>query len=110
MSNYLRKLVSGKRRRLKKDGIDLDITYITKKVLAMSYPASGFESLYRNSISDVTNYLDREHPDHYKVYNMSNREYKVQAFERSVDYKWEDHHSPCIDVLFQACDDMLMFL
>lgn len=51
--NYFRKLVSGKRNRLKTHKYDLDITYVTPKVCGMSFPASGFEKVYRNNINDV---------------------------------------------------------
>jgi len=51
--NYLRKLVSGKRHRLKYSKYDLDITYVTKRICGMSFPASGFEQVYRNNINDV---------------------------------------------------------
>lgn len=51
--DWLRKIVSGKRNRCIKDEFDLDITYITKRVLAMSFPASGFETMYRNNIGNV---------------------------------------------------------
>lgn len=59
--NWLRKKVSGKRNRLKQGEYDLDITYITERILAMSFPATGFESCYRNSMSDVSRYLDERH-------------------------------------------------
>ena len=51
--DWLRKIVSGNRRRFKDEDYNLDITYITSRVLAMSFPASGFEKMYRNNISDV---------------------------------------------------------
>jgi phosphatidylinositol-3,4,5-trisphosphate 3-phosphatase/dual-specificity protein phosphatase PTEN len=44
--NWIRKKVSGKRNRLKEGEYDLDITYITDRIMAMSYPATGFESMY----------------------------------------------------------------
>ena len=54
--NFIRKLVSGKRRRYQDMNFDLDITYITSRVIAMSFPASGMvESSYRNPISKVRN-------------------------------------------------------
>ena len=53
--NYLRKLVSGKRNRMKVQKYDLDITYITKRVCGMSFPATGIERVYRNDINDVKN-------------------------------------------------------
>jgi hypothetical protein len=51
--DWLRKIVSGKRNRFKDNDYDLDLTYITNRVLAMSFPASGIEKLYRNSIQKV---------------------------------------------------------
>ena len=77
----------------------------------MSFPASGFESFYRNSISDVQRFLDEKHNGNYLVFNMSGRDYNKEHFFGKVeDYDWEDHHSPCIDVLFRACDSMYKFL
>ena len=54
--DWLRKIVSGKRNRFKNDTYDLDITYITNRVIAMSFPATGMEQMYRNSISDVRSF------------------------------------------------------
>jgi len=51
--NFLRKIVSGKRKRLQTEKYDLDITYVTERVCGMSFPASGFEKCYRNNINDV---------------------------------------------------------
>jgi len=50
----LKEKVSGKRKRYKDHRFNLDLTYITDWVIAMSYPASGlFERTYRNSIKEV---------------------------------------------------------
>jgi len=65
---------------LKEEGYNLDITYITERVIAMSYPATGFEVMYRNKLSDVSKYLDTKHEDHYRVYNLSNRPYNDSKF------------------------------
>lgn len=76
--NWLRCKVSGKRNRFKDDKYNLDITYITPKVLAMSFPASGWESCYRNKIGNVVKFLDEKHKGHYRVYNLSNRTYNYK--------------------------------
>jgi phosphatidylinositol-3,4,5-trisphosphate 3-phosphatase/dual-specificity protein phosphatase PTEN len=56
--NYLRKIVSGKRRRFQDGQYDLDITYITSRIIAMSFPATGYiETTYRNPIHDVIHYI-----------------------------------------------------
>ena len=53
--NYLRKIVSGKRRRFKEGEYDLDMTYITTRVIAMSFPGqSSIELMYRNPATQVT--------------------------------------------------------
>lgn len=43
----LRNLVSQDKNRYKDANFDLDLTYITKQVIAMSLPASGVERTYR---------------------------------------------------------------
>ena len=41
-----------KNNRYTQDNFDLDLTYITARVIGMSYPAKGtFEKIYRNSVS-----------------------------------------------------------
>ncbi len=54
--DWLRKIVSGKRNRFKDDTYNLDVTYITPRILAMSFPASGLEVMYRNNMNDVRTY------------------------------------------------------
>ena len=51
--NSIRKLVSGTRRRYNEGDYSLDLTYITPRLVAMGYPSTGFESLYRNPVEKV---------------------------------------------------------
>lgn len=50
MIDFLREKVSGKKKRLINEQYNLDLTYVTKRMIAMSYPGEGFEGLYRNPI------------------------------------------------------------
>lgn len=75
MMDWLRCKVSGKKVRYKDDSYNLDITYITDRIMAMSFPASGLESCYRNKIGDVAKFLKEHHGTNYRVINLSNRKY-----------------------------------
>ena len=50
----------------------------------MSFPAEGAESMFKNHIDDVRNYLEARHRNSYAVYNLSQRSYRVAKFENRV--------------------------
>ena len=54
---------------------DLDLTYITERIIAMSFPATGMQSAYRNSLKDVAKMLKTKHQESYMVstYNFTLR-------------------------------------
>ncbi|KAL4442226.1 hypothetical protein ABPG74_009244 [Tetrahymena malaccensis] len=109
--NFLREIVSGPKNRMKEDGYNLDLTYVCPRVIAMSYPASGVESVYRNPIDKVTKFIKSKHQNNFLVFNLSGRMYNYAKFEDQVlDFQWEDHHSPPIHTLFLICQKMQMFL
>eukprot|EP01062_Namystynia_karyoxenos_P011901 TRINITY_DN14276_c0_g1_i3.p1 TRINITY_DN14276_c0_g1~~TRINITY_DN14276_c0_g1_i3.p1 ORF type:complete len:709 (+),score=223.20 TRINITY_DN14276_c0_g1_i3:260-2386(+) len=86
--------VSKGRRRLVADGYDLDLAYVTPRVLAMSWPGSGVEQFFRNSINTVSSYLDKFHPDCYKVYNLcKERGYDTAPFHGRVERVMMDDHN-----------------
>lgn len=101
---FIRKLVSGKRRRFTEDDINLDLTYITPQIIAMSYPSSGLESMYRNPIEKVSAFLNERHGQKYWIINTSER-YTYNGAKyfggRVTSYHWPDHHGPPFNVIFQ---------
>lgn len=68
---YLRNLVSKKRRRMLVDGYDLDMSYITDRLLAMSFPAERMRAVYRNPLWQVKSVLEMRHQGHYKVHILN---------------------------------------
>ena len=109
--NYVREIVSGQKNRLKDGVYNLDLTYVCPRVIAMSFPACGVEITYRNDIDDVSSFLKERHNDECLIYNCSNRQYNYQKFFNKVlEYKWEDHHSPPIHMLFDICYSISLHL
>ena len=83
-SDAIRGKVSKKKLRWKADGFDLDLTYVTDNIIAMGYPSSGTEGLFRNNLKDVQRFFSRRHPTAYKLYNLcSERAYDPAKFEGS---------------------------
>ncbi|CAI5745712.1 unnamed protein product [Peronospora destructor] len=107
----LRAAVSGSRVRFVRDGFDLDLTYITPKLIAMGYPASGVEKTYRNDINEVATFLNSRHPNAYRVYNLSERKYDYNKFEgRVCECGFPDHHPPPLQLLLDIMNDMIQWV
>jgi phosphatidylinositol-3,4,5-trisphosphate 3-phosphatase/dual-specificity protein phosphatase PTEN len=109
--NYLRTIVSGKKKRFIDEKYNLDLSYITSRIIAMAFPASGIEKIYRNSIDSVSKFLKERHKENYIVINLSGKKYDYSKFNnRVLEYEWVDHHAPPLKILFQICEKIQKFL
>jgi len=108
----LRKLVGVHRRRYKKDGFDLDLTYITPSVIAMSLPSVGAEANYRNPIDDVVRFFSTYHKQQFLIFNLcAERAYDIELFGGRVERLLvEDHNPPLFDMLLQFINRAESFL
>ncbi|XP_023312590.1 cyclin-G-associated kinase-like, partial [Anoplophora glabripennis] len=95
---------------------DLDISYVTSRIIVMPFPSEGFESTYRtNHIEDVRLFLDSRHPNFkYSVYNLSHRPYQGKFGQaRIVDcsFAYPEHFkAPLLNSLYQLCEDIFQYL
>ncbi|XP_055593558.1 phosphatidylinositol 3,4,5-trisphosphate 3-phosphatase and dual-specificity protein phosphatase PTEN isoform X3 [Uranotaenia lowii] len=111
MTNAIRVAVSKNRHRYKKDGFDLDLSYINERIIAMGYPAEKVESFYRNKIDDVHKMLEMKHHGCYKVYNLcSERSYDAKRFPSYSVYPFKDHNPPDIELITAFCRDVDEYL
>lgn len=116
LTSFVRRLVSGPKARFKDEklGVDLDLAYLTDRIIMMGYPASGVESLYRNDGDDVRKFLDHRHGKNYWVFNfcpLNENSYPASLFDGRVSrYPFPDHHAPPLAILALATREMDIYL
>ncbi|GAM17605.1 hypothetical protein SAMD00019534_007800 [Acytostelium subglobosum LB1] len=108
MSSILRNAVSKQKRRYQKDGYDLDLSYITPRIIAMGFPSEKMEGVFRNPMKEVVKFLDHKHKDHFKVYNLcSERDYDHSKFYGRVGhFPFDDHNAPEFSLIEKFCQDV----
>ena len=98
-----RKAVSGKKRRYIKNGFDLDLVYLTDRIIVHGFPAVGIEHIYRNPRYEIKRLLDTYHTNHYKVFNFCcepGRGYDPDVYEGRVErYPFKDHNTPPLETM-----------
>jgi len=109
----LRGLVGeGKYRRFQDGSYDLDLAYITDRLIGMSAPASGFvEAAFRNDFSTLRLFLEERHGGHYRVYNLcSERGEDVELWSNATAgvewYPVDDHNPGPLEQLQAFCDSV----
>lgn len=114
MAAFLKKrLVGGRTKRFQADRA-MDCDYITDRIIAMSFPYSGVRSLLpdRNNISSVKAFLDTNHGDAYKLYNLSEKKaYKASLFDdRVTACPISSVQAPNLQKIREVCQDMMEWL
>jgi len=95
------------------NGLSLDLTYITDRIVAMGYPAHGkFKKHVRNNVNDVAQFLQTYHAKKYMVFNLALEvPYDFSRFEnRVMCFGFHDHCAPPLELLIRvvhAIDDWL---
>ena len=80
ISVFAKRIVSQNKLRFQEGDFDLDLSYITDRVIAMSFPTCeqgeakrllpNIEGIWRNQMSEVVRFLETYHPAKYKVFSI----------------------------------------
>jgi len=114
-ANFVKRLVSKQKRRYQDTEFDLDMSYITEKVIAMGFPSTGLEIMYRNSLSDIIKFFHVRHKDQVKVYNLcleKDRIYNKNIFPNIEVglFPAADHNPSPIKLILEFCIDICFYL
>lgn len=86
--------------------VSLDLSHITDQVIVCSCPTVGStKTIYTNSLADLLHYLDTNHSEHWRIWNLRLEDdggYDVSSLvlADSLSYvPWPDHQSPPFELL-----------
>ena len=114
-ANFFKRIVSKQKRRFQDSSYDLDMSYITEKVIAMGYPSTGMETLYRNSLTDIIRFFCDRHHNEVKVYNLcleKDRIYNKNTFPHCKVglFPATDHNPSPIKLILEFCIDLCLYI
>eukprot|EP00299_Pterocystis_sp_00344_P008182 c3001_g1_i1.p1 GENE.c3001_g1_i1~~c3001_g1_i1.p1 ORF type:complete len:549 (-),score=104.33 c3001_g1_i1:58-1704(-) len=106
----IRALVSKKKRRFKTEAFNLDLSYITDRIIAMGFPSEDSEGLFRNPMDQVVRFFESRHSGHYRVYNLCSepdRKYDHSKFPTGqvTEMGFDDHNPPPFLLIETFCKD-----
>ena len=109
-----RKAVSGTKVRFEKESFDLDLTYLSDRILVHGFPAVGVEHIYRNPRYEIRRFLDTKHQDRYKMFNFCcepGRGYDPEVFHGRVErYPFKDHNTPPLETMVQFAESAKVWM
>ncbi|ERE90717.1 tensin-3 [Cricetulus griseus] len=86
------------------DSHELDLTYVTERIIAVSFPARCSEESYLHSLQEVTRMLKSKHGDNYLVLNLSEKRYDLTKLNPKImDVGWPELHAPPLDKMCTIC-------
>ncbi|XP_005998112.1 tensin-1 isoform X2 [Latimeria chalumnae] len=86
---------------------DLDLIYITERIISVSFSTSADEQTYRSNLKEVAQMLKSKHGDNYLLFNLSEKRNDISKLNPKVlDFGWPDLHAPALDKICSICKAM----
>uniref|UniRef100_A0A673GVT8 Tensin-1-like n=1 Tax=Sinocyclocheilus rhinocerous TaxID=307959 RepID=A0A673GVT8_9TELE len=86
------------------ENYEVDLVYITERIISVSFPSNVEEPSYSGNIKEVATMLRSKHGDNYLVrpQNSITLSTKISV----LDFGWPDHHAPALDKICSICKAM----
>ncbi|XP_075009053.1 tensin-1 isoform X6 [Calonectris borealis] len=86
---------------------ELDLVYITERIIAVSYPSAAEEQSFCSNLREVAHMLKSKHGDNYVLFNLSERRHDISKLHPKVlDFGWPDLHTPALEKICSICKAM----
>ncbi|XP_044770768.1 tensin-2 isoform X3 [Neomonachus schauinslandi] len=90
---------------------DLDLTYVTERILAAAFPTRPDEQRHRGHLRELAHVLQSKHRDKYLLFNLSEKRHDLTRLNPKVqDFGWPELHAPPLDKLCSICKAMETWL
>uniref|UniRef100_A0AAQ5ZHQ8 Tensin 1b n=1 Tax=Amphiprion ocellaris TaxID=80972 RepID=A0AAQ5ZHQ8_AMPOC len=89
------------------ENYELDLIYITERIISVSFPSSVEEQSYAANLREVASMLRSKHGHNYLLFNLSEKRNDISQLNPKVlDFGWPDHHAPALDKICSICKAM----
>ncbi|XP_065174622.1 cyclin-G-associated kinase-like [Sycon ciliatum] len=89
----------------------LDIRYVTSRLLVMSAPVEGLESVMRNPIDEILEYITARYDNDFMVFNLCSLQYNKERLNGNVtDCGWPTKGSPQFSDVMNICRQIHVYL
>ncbi|XP_073503549.1 tensin-1 isoform X11 [Phyllobates terribilis] len=89
------------------DSCELDLTYITERIISVTFSAGTEEASFCRNLKEVAHMLKSKHGDNYLIFNLSERRHDISKLHSKVlDFGWPDVHAPALEKVCSICKAM----
>uniref|UniRef100_A0A8K9XKV8 Tensin 1 n=1 Tax=Oncorhynchus mykiss TaxID=8022 RepID=A0A8K9XKV8_ONCMY len=86
------------------ENYEVDLVYITERIISVSFPSGAEERSYTSNIKEVASMLASKHGEHYLLLNLSERRNDITKLNHK--FGWPDHYAPALDKICSMCKAM----
>ncbi|XP_044161067.1 tensin-1 isoform X4 [Bufo gargarizans] len=89
------------------DSCELDLIYITERIISVTFSAGTEEANFCRNLKEVAHMLKSKHGDNYLIFNLSERRHDISKLHSKVlDFGWPDVHAPALEKVCSICKAM----
>ncbi|XP_049584802.1 tensin-1 isoform X1 [Syngnathus scovelli] len=102
-----RRRASSRSASLLQESYELDLLYITERIISVSFASGAEEPAYAANLREVASMLRSKHGHNYLLFNLSEKRYDIgELHSKVLDFGWPDHHAPALEKICSICKAM----